>query len=396
MNTDAALTSVSGLEIPWLSNSLNVPPRDAQGGFSGSLKSKGKSWKLSRSIRTSPQSWFCSKTRPLSPSTSIPASLSSLNCQIGRQATGAASNDGDLYTQNSPWFHGKDEPAERRVLSSDIVATELGFRFSSTSVTFHSLSDNVSNIAFASTFKTTACYRPIIWRPNSCRRKPSPTEVLDAIPEGVVISQVPLCKNDKSGPPWPKVPWIIASGHPWDSPRWIPASLGLKRIDVVLAGFGLADDFSLDGALSCNESKSDIRCDTRSFIRDCNMQPMLSKLPFWSGDISYSSLSTLQLIPHQVRLFLDFAKCVIGGFDGFFGFPPHEAGETCVNSENSKRPFLKFKLNFFASPIFFGLGYFFISKGWRRVVSDKRGGTLIVLSGFCCIWFSMWLIFYAG
>jgi hypothetical protein len=121
ISQNAALTTNPLLSKgdPWLSLSVPVPARNAQGSFSVSLRSREKSLKLSKSTLTSMQSWFCFRTIPLSLSTLNHALPSSLNCLTANQEIGEVSNDGDLFTAKSPWSNGKSEPAERRVLSFD-------------------------------------------------------------------------------------------------------------------------------------------------------------------------------------------------------------------------------------------------------------------------------------
>src|SRR5437899_1190126 len=86
------------------------------------------------------------------------------------------------------------------------------------------------------------------------------------------------------------------------------------------------------------------------------------------------------------------------GFSGFLCFPSYESGESSVENEYKKTPFLNFKFRFLPAFAFLLLGYFFIGKGWRRICDDNRAGfgLGILRSGCCCIWFTMWLLFYAG
>jgi hypothetical protein len=109
---------------------LSVSDARAVLDFSASLRSKAKSWKLLRLIQTSPESRFSFKTR--SRSASILTLLSSLipSCQTGKPETGVASNVGDRYEVNRPWFHGHNRKARNaglfhwRNMKNTTAATE--------------------------------------------------------------------------------------------------------------------------------------------------------------------------------------------------------------------------------------------------------------------------------
>src|SRR5437660_6707670 len=60
------------------------------------------------------------------------------------------------------------------------------------------------------------------------------------------------------------------------------------------------------------------------------------------------------------------------GFSGFLCFPSYESGESSVENEYKKTPFLNFKFRFLPAFAFLLLGYFFIGKGWRRICDDNR------------------------